>query len=285
MQKYEFLFQAKQLTNSLVSIYRTTEVNYEFISPEVTCMYQGKKCVRTDICFSGEVDISYKVQNVGNTCHTIERVSVDFDQSETHYLGIDGKDNCDETRSCPYDIFTFTEKRVMNFCDDIPADGAVPIEINIQTDADENNAFFGSNLLIDNDYPFAPVVSSSSEDSYDSSDSMDDNEGDGIICSTHPTQLWFTFIPNICSASNNDQEGRGWTRRRGLRHKNVESFDYGCVQYGTMFGNDAKVEIEITSVNLKKTYWTGSNLCKGTRFQIGDGTNEIDSDLMVTIYD
>jgi len=52
-----------------------------------------------------------------------------------------------------------------------------------------------------------------------------------------------------------------------------------------MFGNDAKVEIEITSVNLKKTYWTGSNLCKGTRFQIGDGTNEIDSNLMVRIYD
>ena len=268
-------------------------------------MYNGEDCgkLAATACFSGEVDLTHTIKNVGDTCHNIAKVRALFHTDKARYLAIDGSYGCASRLSCPNDEFTFTEKRFVDFCD---ANGAITVAITVETDSgDETTASTILQIDANTDAPF-----------------NDDETGgeEPIVCNSHPSEMWFEFTHRNCDGSSNSQFTVPKLRRRGLRHNAssgsskdtsktkdkkssktdvvvvvderyeeplADSPVYSCKQL-QMFGNDddAKVRIVITSVDEKTLYWSGADICTGTDIHIGaeDGKSLIASDIMVRIY-
>ena len=281
-------------------------------------MYNGEDCgeLAATACFSGEVDLTHTIKNVGDTCHNIAKVRASFHTDKARYLAIDGSYGCASRLSCPDDVFTFTEKRFVDFCE---TNGAIKVAITVETaSGDETTTSTTLQIDVKEDAPFTD-------------DDPDDEPNDEIsVCNSHPSEMWFEFTPRDCDGSSNIQFTVPKIRRRGLRHNSsprsskdtsknaskktsnntskdkkssktdvvdepyryeeplADSPVYSCKQL-QMFGNDddAKVKIVITSVDEKTLYWSGADICTGTDIHIGaeNGKSLIASDIMVRIYD
>ena len=263
---------------------------YEFTT--VQCKYNGVDCLQymenTGACLAAEVDFEYKIKNVGISCHTIEELSTEFNAADSRILALDATIGCTSRHSCPGSIWTLSEKRFIDFCNgfdtkitmDVDTDnGSTEIEIEIQIDA-------GIPVVT-----LSPIIRG------------------GDVCTEHPTELLFTYTPQVCSSSDNGQYEK-FQIRRNLRHSKKTSdssdsttvvrspvpdtsnndsttvTDYECCdKNGGLTKYDDRVSIEISSIDEETQYFSANNVCEFTEISVGNGRDLVASALLIKVYD